>query len=563
MGELNYLEGANPYPREVVEEYTAKGWWQNLTYSDILDRSAEQYPDKVAVIDDTTKMTYAQLKEKVDRFAIALLKLGVKKYDRILIQLPNRHEFFIAYYAMHRIGAVPLMAIPQHEYQEVSHFFKLVDPVGWIIPLRVGPREFSPLIDRIRSDAESLRDLIILEDGGALPVGALSMEKLILDVKLSDYSSDYLKPFRPDPNDVAHIIPTGGTTGLPKGVPRTHNSFISFSGYVLKNVLKPEAVLGMATPIGHAMGLAQVAGSILNGAATAIIAVPRAKEIMEAIQRNKITVIGLVPTQLEDILNHPDLEKYNLSSLQSVLTAGAALRAETAKKAKELFDRIGAEFLGSGFGSTEGPSAIHPVGESVSPEVFHASVGKPICEGDHWKVLDEQERELPPNSEGELVAKGPLVFTGYYRSEDENKGIFTMDGYYKMGDLGHINEEGYIFITGRKKDIIQRGGEGIVPSAIESLLHRHPDVDAASIVAMPDPRLGEKACAYVVLQPGKTLSFDEMIDFLKGLGAGKLLLPERLEIVDELPKTRIGKVDKKALRQDIEEKLKKEGIPQE
>jgi non-ribosomal peptide synthetase component E (peptide arylation enzyme) len=155
------------------------------------------------------------------------------------------------------------------------------------------------------------------------------------------------------------------------------------------------------------------------------------------------------------------------------------------------------------------------------------------------------------------------VFTGYYRSEDENKEIFTMDGYYKMGDLGNINEEGYIFITGRKKDIIQRGGEGIVPSAIESLLHRHPDVDAASIVAMPDPRLGEKACAYVVLQPGKTLSFDEMIDFLKGLGAGKLLLPERLEIVDELPKTRIGKVDKKALRQDIEEKLKKEGIPQE
>jgi len=281
---------------------------------------------------------------------------------------------------------------------------------------------------------------------------------------------------------------------------------------------------------------------------------------MEATQKNRITTLGLVPTQLEDILNHPDLDKYNLSSLRRVVTAGAALRPETAEKARELFGKIGADFGGSGFGSSEGPCAMHPLDEPVSPEVFRASIGKPICEGDHWKAIDDQERELPPNTEGELVAKGPSVFTGYYRSEAENKEIFTRDGYYKMGDLGKLDEAGNIFITGRKKDVIQRGGEGVVPSEIESLLHMHPDVAAASVVAMPDPRLGEKACAYVVLKPGKTLSLDEVTGFLKGLGAGKLLLPERLEIAGELPKTPIGKVDKKALRQDIEEKLKGEGV---
>jgi 2,3-dihydroxybenzoate-AMP ligase/mycobactin salicyl-AMP ligase len=562
MKGVSYLEGANPYPPEVISEYIANGWWQNLTYGDILDQSTERYLSKIAVIDETTQLTYSQLREKVDRFAIALLELGVKKYDRLLLQLPNRHEFVIVYYAMQRIGAVPMLAIPRHGYREMSHFFMLTEPVGWIVPLRDRAYEFSPLIDQVRPEAKSLKHLIMIEDGEKLPVGALSLEKLIADVRLSDYPIDYLKQFQPDPNDVALILPTGGTTGLPKGVPRTHNSYLAWSRYTMMGLsdMSPEHIIGLATPIGHAMAQGSVTRSILMGAALAVIAVPQAREIMESIQKNKITFLALVPTQLEDILNHPDLEKYDFSSLRILVTAGAALRPETAQKAQEFFNQFGTDFRGSGFGSTEGPTAVHSVGESVPPEIFRTSVGKPICGGDHWKVIDEQERELPTDSEGELVAKGPSVFSGYYKSEAENKEIFSSDGYYKMGDLGKIDEEGHIFITGRKKDIIQRGGEGMVPSEIESLLYMHPDIEAASVVAMPDARLGEKACAYVVLRPGKTLDLHTMVDFLKGLGAGKLLLPERLETVGELPKTPFNKVDKKALRQDIEERLKKEGV---
>jgi non-ribosomal peptide synthetase component E (peptide arylation enzyme) len=174
-------------------------------------------------------------------------------------------------------------------------------------------------------------------------------------------------------------------------------------------------------------------------------------------------------------------------------------------------------------------------------------------------VIDDSERELPANTEGELVAKGPCVFTGYYKSEEENKAIFTRDGYYKMGDLGKIDEQGNIYITGRKKDIIQRGGEGIIPAEIENLLHQLPAIEMAAVVGMPDTRLGEKACAFVVLKPGSSLSFDEMVRSLRERGASVLLLPERLEIVTELPRTSVGKVDKKALVRKITEKLTEEG----
>jgi non-ribosomal peptide synthetase component E (peptide arylation enzyme) len=178
-----------------------------------------------------------------------------------------------------------------------------------------------------------------------------------------------------------------------------------------------------------------------------------------------------------------------------------------------------------------------------------------MCEGDRWKVLDEREQALPPDAEGELAAKGPCVFTGYYRSEAENREIFTRDGFYKMGDIGRMDEEGHIFITGRKKDIIQRGGEGIIPSEIETILLLHPAVHSAAVVAMPDPRLGEKACAYVTLRPGGALSFEDMVAFLKSKGASVLQLPERLVVVETLPRTEIGKIDKKALREDIRKRI--------
>ncbi len=555
MTKRTYLQGAVPYDEEAIRKYASRGWWLNQTYGDILDATTARFPNNVALIDDRVHLTYAELKAKVDRLAIALLGLGIKKYDRILFQLPNRHEFVVAFYAAQRIGAIPVITVVRQEYQEVSHFFRLTEPMAWIVPARDGKREFAGLIERIRSESVSLKH-VIMPDGEGMVDGAFSVHELIAGVDLDKYPADYLVQFRPDPNDVAMILTTGGTTGLPKGVPRTHNSFLACVR--LSNLaVAPGDIRALVTPIGHTMAhQGSIGGAIMYGAGVVMLT-PKVKDMLEAIQKYRITDIDFVPTLLEDFLNYPQLAQYDLSSLKMLRTVGAALRPETAERARKFLEKLGAQFGGGGFGSTEGPSAGKPAGGGS--EIPRGAVGKPGCEGDHWKVLDDGGRELPANSEGELAAKGPCVFTGYYRSEEENQTIFTKDGYYRMGDLGKIDEEGNIYITGRKKDIIQRGGEGIIPAQIENLLLQLPAVQRAAVVGMPDTRLGEKACAFVVLKPGATLGFEEMVRSLREKGASVLLLPERLEIVADLPRTPVGKVDKKALVQGITQKLTAEG----
>lgn len=257
---------------------------------------------------------------------------------------------------------------------------------------------------------------------------------------------------------------------------------------ISKRASSPEDRVLQATPVGHAMAMqGAVNCAMYTGATLVLQGVPRPTEMLETIQRERVTSAFMVPTQLEGIVSHPDLEKYDVRSL---------------------------------------------------------------------KVIDDEERELPPNTEGELVARGPEVFTGYYKTtEEENREVFTRDGYYRTGDLAKIDERGYIRITGRKKDVIRRGGETLVPSEMEDLIRRHPDVDRVAVVGMPDPKMGERACAYVVPKSGKGLTLEEMVEFLRGEGASVLLLPERLEIAGRLPETGVGKVDKKALRKDIAEKL--------
>ena len=557
MDSKRYLEGFIPYKQEAIEEFSKLGGWLNLTYGDLLDRAASQYPEKTAVVDDRNRLTYKELKERVDRFAIALLQLGIKPHDRIVIQLPNRYEFVVAFYASQKMGAVPVLAIPRHGVQELSIFIRLTQAVGWILPVRDGKLEFTPLIEQVRSGCESLKYIIMPEDDEDLPPKTISMKSLIDEVKLGDHDPNYLDQFRPDPNDVAVLVPTGGTTGLPKMVPRTHNSLIITNKCISKG-LEPSDSLLQATPVGHAMAMqGAVNCAVYKGVTLVLQGIPRPTEIMETIQREKVTRVFLVPTQLEGVVNHPDREKYDLGSLKIVGTTGAALPREIAQKAVDYLAKFNCKFSGNALGASEGLLAQGDPDDPLEEQL--KTVGRNVTPGSHYKAIDDDENEVPVNTEGELVVRGPEVFTGYYKAtEEENREVFTHDGYYRTGDLVKIDERGYISVTGRKKDVIMRGGETLVPSEMEDLIRKHPDVDGVAVVGMPDAKMGERACAYVVPSPGKGFSFEEMIEFLKGQGASVLLLPERLEIVDSLPLTGMGKVDKKALRKDIESKLGEE-----
>jgi 2,3-dihydroxybenzoate-AMP ligase/mycobactin salicyl-AMP ligase len=553
-----YLDGFKPHDPELIKEYTENGAYEDLSYGDLLDRASAQFPDGIAVIDQRTRLTYKALRALVDRFAIALLEVGIRPHDCIILQLPNRHEFVVALYGMFKMGAIPILTVPRHSHRELSTFINLTDAAGWVVPIRDQKLEFESLIKQIRSEFECLKHVIVPENGKPL-ANTLSMENLIHDINLEDYPDDYLDQYRPDPNDVALLCPTGGTTGLPKIVPRTHNSLIVTNRLIAGDLDETDALL-QATPVGHAMAMQGAVNSAMYKGSTLVLeSIPRPTEIMETIQREKVTRVFLVPTQLEGVINHPDLKNYDLSSIKALGTTGAALPLEVAQKASDYFVNLGCKFSGSALGASEGLLAQGDPNAPIEQQM--KTVGRPVTPGSHYKVIDKNGKERPQGQQGELVVKGPEVFTGYYKtSEEEKRSIFTPDGYYRTGDLAKIDERGFIRITGRIKDVIQRGGETLVPGEMEDLIRKHPSVESASVIGMPDPKMGERACAYVVTRPGKSLSFEEMIDFLKTQGAGVLLFPERLELVEALPMTKVGKIDKKELRRDIEKKLKQEKV---
>jgi len=556
MSERQYLEGFIPYDEERIKQYEKVDAYLNLPYGDILDRAFEKSPNKVAVVDSRIRLTYGELKEKTDNLAKALVMLGIRPHDRIIIQLPNRHEFVVAFYAMQKIGAIPVLAVPRHGYREISTFVRLTRAKGWIVQLRDGKIQFNPLIEKIRTEFPELGHIIMPRDEEPLPEFALCLEEL-----MDTFSDRYvetvdLAQFRPDPNDVMVFLPTGGTTGFPKIVPRTHNSMSAVNAASSKiRGFSSESIMLQTSPVGHAMSMqGAVNTAIFNGATLVLQRRPKAEEILENIEKEKITFVLLVPTLLQEIMDHPNLGRYDVRSLTLIATAGSALPPEIAINAIEYFGRFGCKFAGNTLGASEG--LFTSANMDDPPEVKTSTVGRSVVSGSHYKVIDHDGNELSMGMEGELAVKGPEVFTGYYQAtSEENIVVFTSDGYYRTGDLAMIDERGYILITGRAKDIIQRGGETIMPREMENMLYLHPSIEEAAVVPMPDPRLGERACAYVVTKAGKTLTFDGMVGFLRSQGAGVLLLPERLELVESLPKTNIGKIDKKALRADIEEKI--------
>jgi len=279
------------------------------------------------------------------------------------------------------------------------------------------------------------------------------------------------------------------------------------------------------------------------------------KEILETVEKERITYITPVPAQMEAILSFPDFSKYDLSSLRLITLGGAHSSPELIKR---LNDKFGAIQLANVFGMAEGPCTS--TRKYDSGELVGRTVGLPACPYDDFKVVDDREEEVQVGVEGELVAKGPGVFTGYYKTKNKDLSeTFTRNGYLKTGDLAKkVNEQGHIQITGRKKDVIIRGGENISSVQVEEWVAGHPHVETVAVVGMPDPILGERICAYIKLKKGGSLQIGELTAFLKGKGASVFLLPERIEIIDELPLTNIGKVDKKALRVDIAAKLKAE-----
>jgi 2,3-dihydroxybenzoate-AMP ligase/mycobactin salicyl-AMP ligase len=545
------IEGFTEYTKGDRGKYNRMRWWLGMTWGDVFDKATDLYPDKVGLVDDAGRWTYAELRNKVDRLAIGLINLGIRPHDWVLLQFPNWHEYILAFFAMQKIGALTVLLIPRHNQSEVNHLCALTKPVAWILPGQYGKISYQPIIDDVLKENESIKQIIQVrtERNGRYP----TLDEIIEKTKLTTEHVRMLKERRPDPDDVSHIMPTGGTTGLPKASVRTHNSYITNVEYHSRawEITSNDTLL-VPTPVGHSMAMHWgIGAAFFNYAKLVLLDSTRPEDICEWVEKEQVTAIPSVPALITRVLSMEGLENYDLTSLKKISVGGAP---STPDLVRAVYDRLKCVFV-NGFGSSEGTNMCTRPGDSM--DIICNSVGRPACPYDSIKIIDDAGNEVLSGVEGELVSKGPGVFTGYFRSQEENSQIFTPDGHFKTGDKARKDQFGNITITGRIKDIINRGGEKISALDIENRMSEHPAIQGVAVVGMPDPVLGERICAYVTLMPGTKISGDDIIMFLKANGASVQQLPERIEFLDELPATKVGKVDKKALREDIKKRLER------
>jgi len=542
------IGGCTPYEPEDAEKYTKLRWWLGITLGDMFDKATDLYPQKEALVDDRVRLSYAQLRERVDRLAIGLMKLGINPTDRVLLQLPNWGEFVYSYFALQKIGAIVVLMLTRHTQLEINHLAQLTNAKAWIVPSEYPKIDYQPIINDVLRSSPSIKCVISARGQGQGEFTA-DIDRLVGEAELTEANLGELAKRRPDPTEVCHILPTGGTTGLPKAAPRTHNDYICNVEYHARAwELNNNDICLVSTPIGHNLALlVGITGTIFTYGKIVLLDSTRPEDFCSMVQGEKITCAPMVPALVLRVVNFQGLKHYDLSSLLKIYAGGAPSLPELVKS---VYERIGCKFINA-FGMVEGPCCMTRLDDDF--DTICNTIGRPCCPYEEFKVVDQDENTLLPNAEGELVAKGPGIFTGYFKSD--NKAVFTKDGFLKTGDLAKVDGEGHVKITGRIKDIILRGGENISAVEIEELIMAHPAVEDVSVVGMPDKDLGERVCAYIKPVAGQKPTLEEIVSYMKSKGASILQLPERIELINEIPLTTAGKHDKKVLRENIKRRL--------
>lgn len=546
------LEGVVRFPQEFAARYRAKGYWEDRSLRDTFAEISARYSDRVAIIDRDREVTYAELDERATRLALNLLDEGLRPLDRVVVQLPNVVEFAYFYFALQKIGCIPIMALPTHRYREISQFIELSGAAACVAPDRARDFDYTKLIRRIRDAHTNLRLGIIL---GAAPKGFLSLTELI--ERKSVRSADELKSITIDPEDPALFQLSGGTTGVPKLIPRTHNDYV-YNSKMAASVTSvgPDKILLDVLPLAHNLPLAcpGLQGFFMHGGKVVLANTTRGEDIFPLIERHRITHVAVVPALLIRWINDPLIKKFDLSSLQVIQSGGQRLQPEIRRRTEELIPSVTVQ---ENFGMAEGMLMFVRLDDAEA--VRMETVGRPISPDDEVRLVDDDDNEVAPGEIGEFLARGPYTLRGYYGAPEYNARAFTTDGFYRSGDLMRQHPSGNYVVEGRKKDVINRGGEKISAEEIENLILTHPAVQNVACVPIPDPVLGERMCACVILRKGRSLALPDLVAFLAEQEIAKHKLPERLEIMDDFLLSPFGKVSKKDLTDRIANKLKEEG----
>ena len=462
--------------------------------------------------------------------------------------MPNVVEFAYLHVALQKIGAIPVLALPPHRFREISFFVKTSEAVATVTPDAHRDFSFTEMVGRIRAEAPHLKHGIVL---GHAPEGFVSLTELI-ETPPKRPQSD-LDGISIDPTDPALFLLSGGTTGVPKLIPRTHNDY-AYNSRMAASVcaIDMDSVLLDVLPIGHNLPLAcpGLQGFMLNGATTVLHTSTAPEDVFPLIEWYGVTHIHAVPALLIRWTESPLAAQHDLSSVRVIQSGGQRLQPEVRRRTASVFRNVTVQ---ENFGMAEG--LLMFVRLDDPPDVRMETVGRKICPDDEIMLLGEDDRPVAFGDVGELCCRGPYTLRGYYKAEEHNARAFTPDGFYRSGDLMRQHPSGNYMVEGRKKDLINRGAEKISAEEIEELILRHPAVENVACVPMPDPLMGEKNCACVVLRDGHDLRLPELSAFLAQFELAKYKYPERIEMFDNFPLSSFGKVSKKDLVLTVTERM--------
>lgn len=497
----------------------------NLT--DLPQQEIDKYGEHVTVIYDDKEYTNIEMRHTSRCLANALKKMGIGKGDRVIIQMPNCPEVYQSFQAVYTLGAVIVPINYMVGDAETAYIYQDTGAKAVI-----SSNMFWPKIEACRKGVSSLKEIILIED--ELPQGALSFHGLVAE------NSDDIEPLDMGEDDLAALIYTAGTTGMPKGVMHTHQSL--YMNAVMQNdtVGLPAGLRSLnVLPLCHSYGIASSNyGYLIGDGLTVVQSAIDIDKIFSAIEKYKLQSMAAVPTLYVYMLMHPNPEKYDLSSMKYWYCGSAPLTMATWSRFKEKFN---AEIM-EGWGLTE--AGANNTTNPLDGVKKVGSIGIPM-KGTHMKVVDDGN-ELAANEQGEIIISGPQIMTGYWNKPEETSKVLK-DGWLYTGDIGYRDEDGYFFITDRKKDLIIKGGENIAPREIEEVIYSHPNVNEAAVIGIPDDVYGEEIKAFVVLAEGKKVTEEDIINYCHSK-LKRFKSPKEVVFMDALPKSLVGKILRKELR---------------
>ncbi|EMR8293149.1 medium-chain fatty-acid--CoA ligase [Escherichia coli] len=525
--------------------YRQQGLWGDASLADYWQQTARAMPDKIAVVDNHgASYTYSALDHAASCLANWMLAKGIESGDRIAFQLPGWCEFTVIYLACLKIGAVSVPLLPSWREAELVWVLNKCQAKMFFAPTLFKQTRPVDLILPLQNQLPQLQQIVGV-DKLAPATSSLSLSQIIAD------NTPLTTAITTHGDELAAVLFTSGTEGLPKGVMLTHNNILaSERAYCARLNLTWQDVFMMPAPLGHATGfLHGVTAPFLIGARSVLLDIFTPDACLALLEQQRCTcMLGATPF-VYDLLNVLEKQPADLSALRFFLCGGTTIPKKVARECQQL----GIKLL-SVYGSTE--SSPHAVVNLDDPLSRFMHTDGYAAAGVEIKVVDDACKTLPPGCEGEEASRGPNVFMGYFDEPELTARALDEEGWYYSGDLCRMDEAGYIKITGRKKDIIVRGGENISSREVEDILLQHPKIHDACVVAMPDERLGERSCAYVVLKaPHHSLSLEEVVAFFSRKRVAKYKYPEHIVVIEKLPRTASGKIQKFLLRKDIMRRL--------